>query len=82
MSNVAEQSRAGSLADLVEALEDEIIPKLFLLAQRDPEVLVLLQVVPVASEVAFEEVLMAAGDEEASEEVSRIVEDMAEVEEV
>ena len=44
--------------------------------------MLLLLVVPVASEVASEEVLMAAGDGEASEEVSRIVEDSVEVEEV
>jgi hypothetical protein len=82
MSNVVELSRAGNLADLVAALEDEDIPRLFLHAQWGLEGLAVLQVDQVVSEVASEEDLMADGDEGALEEVSKIVEVMGVVEEV
>lgn len=79
---MAELSKAGSLADLEAALEDEIIPKPFLLVLWDLEASAPLRVVQVVSEVASEEDLMADGDEEASEEASKIVEDTEEAEEV
>lgn len=78
MWNVAGQSRAGSLADLVAVLEDEIIPKLSLLGSWALD-LADLQVVQ-ASEVASEGVLMVDADEGASGEGSKIVEATEEVE--
>lgn len=63
-------------------MEDEIIPKPFLLVLWDLEASAPLRVVQVVSEVASEEDLMADGDEEASEEASKIVEDTEEAEEV
>jgi hypothetical protein len=82
MSNVVELLRAGNLADLEVVLEVVDTQRLSLLAQWVLEALAALLVARAVSEVVSEEGSMVDVDEVASEEVFKIVEVMAEVEEV
>ncbi len=71
---MAEPSRAGHPVDLGAVLGAEDIPRLFLLGLWDLEHLVGLRVVQAVSEVDFEAVLIAEGDEVLLEVASKIVE--------